>query len=283
MSFSEVIHCNENIKSLIPKPEVTPPASPRYESKYHRKVTKERARSKSAHRTLGVPSVTLNPPSEYLKKRTRVEPRRDDVKHVHYHRPDYQHKLPSWERIKKQSKSEDDLPALPQDPLKTGRINFPKQNIINVKKSKAKQPRMRYVDTRFGDAHDLVPSGLLPSYLYRKDYGKPPKYVLEKFKQKSKTVKSDKDGQGSSVSLDVMHPKCRYVTAPERANLLYGMKKRWEEMTKEFQCLPFLTDTLPKVKRKTKLENDLRQLEKDIDIIERHPYIYVYSDTEEES
>ena len=53
------------------------------------------------------------------------------------------------------------------------------------------------------------------------------------------------------------------------------MKKNWEEKMYQFQRLPFLTDTPPKVKRKVKLENDLKQLEKDIEFIERHPYIYV--------
>lgn len=56
------------------------------------------------------------------------------------------------------------------------------------------------------------------------------------------------------------------------------MKKNWEEKMNQFQRLPFLTDTLPKVKRKVKLENDLKQLEKDIEFIERHPYIYVCDD-----
>lgn len=59
------------------------------------------------------------------------------------------------------------------------------------------------------------------------------------------------------------------------------MKKKWEEMMKQFQALPFLTDTPPKAKRKAKMEQDLKQLEKDIDLIERHDYIYVYSDDED--
>lgn len=59
------------------------------------------------------------------------------------------------------------------------------------------------------------------------------------------------------------------------------MKKKWDEMMKKFQCLPFLTDTPPKAKRKSAMEKDLLQLEKDIEIIERHPYIYVYSDDDE--
>lgn len=47
-----------------------------------------------------------------------------------------------------------------------------------------------------------------------------------------------------------------------------------------YQGLPILTDTIPKMHRKSKLEADLKQLEKDIVLLERHPYIYVYDDNE---
>lgn len=49
-------------------------------------------------------------------------------------------------------------------------------------------------------------------------------------------------------------------------------------MQKEYQLLPIITDTIPKILRKTKLENDLKQLEKDISLIEKHPYIYIYDE-----
>lgn len=56
------------------------------------------------------------------------------------------------------------------------------------------------------------------------------------------------------------------------------MKKKYSEIMKQFQCLPFLIDTAPKVKRKATMEGKLKQLEKDIELIENHPYIYVYDD-----
>lgn len=56
------------------------------------------------------------------------------------------------------------------------------------------------------------------------------------------------------------------------------MKKNWEDLQKQYQGLPILTDTIPKKIRKTKMEADLKQLEKDIVLIERHPFIYVYDD-----
>lgn len=58
------------------------------------------------------------------------------------------------------------------------------------------------------------------------------------------------------------------------------MKHNWEELQKVYQGLPVLTDTIPKMIRKTKLENDLKQLEKDILLVENLPYIYVYNSSE---
>lgn len=47
-------------------------------------------------------------------------------------------------------------------------------------------------------------------------------------------------------------------------------------MQKAFLQLPMLTDTIPKILRKTKMEQELRQLEKDIALVESNPYIYIY-------
>lgn len=58
------------------------------------------------------------------------------------------------------------------------------------------------------------------------------------------------------------------------------MKQKWEEAMKQYQRLPFLTDTLPKAQRKARMERELKQLEKDIAIIEQHSHIYVYDDAD---
>lgn len=37
-----------------------------------------------------------------------------------------------------------------------------------------------------------------------------------------------------------------------------------------------LTDTIPKILKKTKMEQELKQLEKDILVVESNPYIYIF-------
>ena len=56
---------------------------------------------------------------------------------------------------------------------------------------------------------------------------------------------------------------------------LQGLKHNWAELQRAYQQLPIMTDTVPKKKHKTKLENKLKQLENDIRMLEHHPHIYV--------
>lgn len=58
--------------------------------------------------------------------------------------------------------------------------------------------------------------------------------------------------------------------------IVQDLKNNWELMQKAFLQLPMLTDTIPKILRKTKMEQELKQLEKDIALVESNPYIYIY-------
>ncbi|EFN74446.1 Enkurin [Camponotus floridanus] len=154
--------------------------------------------------------------------------------------------------------------------------NFVKHNILRVKRSYPAEPKQRFVDTRYGNTNDLKSSGLLPIYVHKKNYGKVPKFIAIDRKTdvsaETETIKQ-RDFNGDKVS---KISSCRYIDKEERKILLDGMKKKWEETMRQFQRLPFLADTLPKAQKKAKMERELQQLEKDIAVIEQHPYIYVY-------
>ncbi|XP_070164173.1 enkurin-like [Polyergus mexicanus] len=154
--------------------------------------------------------------------------------------------------------------------------NFVKHNILCVKRSYPAEPKQRFVDTRYGNTHDLKSSGLLPIYVHKKNYGKIPKFITVDTKTdvsvETQTIKQhdfDEDKMSKISS-------CRYIDKEERRILLDGMKKKWDETMKQFQKLPFLSDTPPKAQKKAKMERELQQLEKDIATIEQHPHIYVY-------
>ncbi|XP_050176647.1 enkurin isoform X2 [Myiozetetes cayanensis] len=54
-----------------------------------------------------------------------------------------------------------------------------------------------------------------------------------------------------------------------------ALKKKWEELNREFQCLPVLTDTRYKKMHKAEVEMKLKQLEHDIEALEKHKWIYI--------
>ena len=57
--------------------------------------------------------------------------------------------------------------------------------------------------------------------------------------------------------------------------LLAGLKKNWETLHHQYQGLSVVTDTAPKKARKERMEAEMKQLERDIELIERHRVIFV--------
>ncbi|XP_018398908.1 PREDICTED: enkurin [Cyphomyrmex costatus] len=153
--------------------------------------------------------------------------------------------------------------------------NFIKQNILRAKRSYPAEPKQRSVDTRYGNTYDLKRSGLLPIYVYKKNYGKIPKCIAKVHTRVETETAESLNGDKTSSRISV----CQYIEKEERKVLLDGMKQRWDEAMQRFRRLPFLADTLPKAQKKARMERELQQLEKDIAVIEQHPHIYVYDDT----
>ncbi|XP_011502257.1 PREDICTED: enkurin [Ceratosolen solmsi marchali] len=270
---------NDNIINLIEKPKEKFIKSPRYQSIHKERMKREIANTKSEHKTFGVPKVSLNLPSDFLKK-NHLNAEKPKVNHVHYRRPNYQHNLPKWTPIKmRTTTSYGQFPEFPHDPLKIGRLNFRKRNIENVKNFAGKHINLNLAYTRHGDNHDLIRSGLIPIYIHKKNFGVVPTYL----RKGSFTKCPNKKRQDQTDELNEQHSygkSCRYVTQDEKAKLVKEMKKKWAEIMKQFQCLPFLIDTVAKIKRKITIEQKLNQLEKDIELLENHQYIYVYDDAD---
>ena len=57
--------------------------------------------------------------------------------------------------------------------------------------------------------------------------------------------------------------------------MIDGLKKNWEELHHQYQGLSVVTDTTPKKNRKERMEAELKQLEMDIDLLEKHTVIYI--------
>lgn len=64
----------------------------------------------------------------------------------------------------------------------------------------------------------------------------------------------------------------------QRGELLEGLKKNWEELHYQYQGLSVVTDTASKKARKERMEAEMKQLERDIELIENHKVIYIAQD-----
>ncbi len=56
---------------------------------------------------------------------------------------------------------------------------------------------------------------------------------------------------------------------------LQGLRGNWSLVNQTYQSLSLLTDTLYKRQRKARVESHLQQLEKFIQILEKHTVIYI--------
>ncbi|KAK6299822.1 hypothetical protein J4Q44_G00298550 [Coregonus suidteri] len=99
-----------------------------------------------------------------------------------------------------------------------------------------RKPQPIYADTKTGNKQLLENSGLVPKYIKKNDFGKTPEYLQQRAE---------------------------------------GMKKNWGELHHQYQELSVVMDTTPKKYCKERLELEMKQLERDIDLIERYKTIYI--------
>lgn len=149
--------------------------------------------------------------------------------------------------------------------------NFIKQNAMDAILQVPKKPVKQSVDTRKGDKQLLEPAGLDPVYIHKKEYGQTPVYI-EKRKEEIKRTQAEYDAY---VADQFRQGMMNQLSEEERLAILDGLKTNWEQLHHEFQCLSVVIDTVPKKLRKERLESEMKQLERDIDIFERHNSIYI--------
>lgn len=92
--------------------------------------------------------------------------------------------------------------------------HFELENIKSAVAQKPRRPSARYVDTRNGDFHDLLKSGLRPIYVYKPNFGKSPKYLMHRLKE---LALYDERMRAEELK---KQPKYRYITQDERNEIL---------------------------------------------------------------
>ncbi|XP_017672588.1 PREDICTED: enkurin isoform X1 [Lepidothrix coronata] len=237
-----------------PQPLRGQSSAERFISKLRAFVKHEAEKNKSQWKTMGPAKVAVPSPNDFLQKHSKepkLAPRKKEQDGK---------KLPALS-----------VPRRTYRPVIRIKKNFISRNALAVIRGVPKKPRHFCVDSRQGDKYLLEPSGLVPKYIKKKDYGVTPKYVT----QRNEEIKREEEEYEASVVEQLKKRALKQLSDEEKTSLLQGLKKNWEETNREFQCLPVLTDTRYKKMHKAKVEMKLKQLEHDIEALEKHKWVYI--------
>lgn len=103
-----------------------------------------------------------------------------------------------------------------------------------------------------------------PVHIHRPTFGKVPNY-LRRIKAQLKVAEREECNTDDDRHVDECgHSRYRAISDEEREELLKGLQHNWRLMQQEYQRMPLLIDTVPKKLRKTKLERELKNIERDI-------------------
>uniref|UniRef100_A0A1I8MZM6 Enkurin domain-containing protein n=1 Tax=Musca domestica TaxID=7370 RepID=A0A1I8MZM6_MUSDO len=249
--------------------------------------------AKNSHQTMGYAITPIELPNNFLRKNNGVKwqrlrehqcpPKREIPPVPHFERiaaPSlHSHSAAVSKDNKKEHKGDQLCPRTRYFHDHKHRANFVALNVELIKKAETRRPPPRYIDTPKGDRHNLLNSGLMPQYICSKNFGKVPCYLdhhkkmLKQLNERCAQTKMQSD----NACLRYMDrlPSVKKLSAEERNEILEGLRTNFGSLFKTYQSLSVCTDTVAKQLKKGKMENELRQLEQDIYLMEHNPEIYV--------
>ncbi|KAM6422467.1 enkurin [Rhynochetos jubatus] len=245
-----------NVYKPLPHLEDKSLKPPSYISTFRPSVKREAQKNKAQWKTMGPAKVAVPSPKNFLQKHSK-EPKLPERK-----KEQDSKKLPTLS-----------VPRRTEHPVMGIRSekNFINTNAVAAITGLPKKPQPICVDRRQGDKYLLETSGLVPKYIKKKDYGVTPKYVIRRNEEIKRTQKEYE----ASILNHFKKRDIKQLSDEERSSLLEGLKKNWEEVYREFQGLPLQIDTIRTKIYKEKLESQMKQLEHDIAIIEKHKVVYI--------
>lgn len=209
---------------------------------------------------MGPAKLPLSKPENFMKKQLKQLPEKKDFKY-----PNAENRKP-------------DVPNHTEKPvmgMKSNK-NFITVNAVDNIQSVPKKPASNFADTRDGATHPLEPSGLTPKYVNKKEYGKAPTYLVKRKEDMERAQQEYNEYIQESMRQGAM----KTLSETERQNIVAGLKTNWDELQHQYQGLSVVTDTAPKKNRKERMEAEMDQLEKDIELLEKHSNIYIVSGNE---
>merc|ERR1712109_189687 len=116
---------------------------------------------------------------------------------------------------------------------------------VTSKKRESRKPTAKYCDTKFGNTNDLLTSGLVPRYTMKEDFGKLPQYLVAR----NQEVRQAQERYDEYVAEELRARALEQIGTEQRAELLRGLKAKWDDLHQQFQGLSVVTDTAPKKNR----------------------------------
>lgn len=131
-----------------------------------------------------------------------------------------------------------------------------------------KKCAQKFVDSISGSTQNLIGSGMVPVFKYKKNYAKVPKYLTRLAKQLS-TNSNHYDG---CETLGAMPEVLKH---DEKEEIIRGLQQNWEMVNREYQTLSVIIDTPAKRRKKHQLEQSLDSLENDMMLLSRSKRLIV--------
>jgi len=171
------------------------------------------------------------------------------------------------EKIKYHVKTQESSKLFMKPPLPTEIPIIPKPNNKN------------YITINALDAIHSTPKNVKPLpryYVNKKDYGRKPKYlnrrIAELEEQKLQKEKEEIINEFEHNQKKIGHLVC--IPSAQKESILQGLKDNYQALHNQYQKMSLIADTVPKIIKKTNMEKQLKQYEKDIQKFE-FPNIYV--------
>lgn len=163
------------------------------------------------------------------------------------------------------------------------RTNWIERNAIRAITSKPgyripNADRKMVVDTRKGDKQALVSSkthsGLEKRYVYKPTFGKVPKYLIKR----AEAIADTREAYSHYLNEKELQRTDYMLTEKEREELLNGLKTAWDKYNAKYLGLSVSRSGVKQKFYRDYLEKQLASLERDIEMIESHQFIFVDAD-----
>ncbi|XP_024136275.1 enkurin isoform X1 [Oryzias melastigma] len=251
--------------NLIQKEEEQIQRQPRYVSRFRPTVVLENKQAKDVMRTMGPANVEVPSPDKFLKKHSK-DPQM----------PEHSEGSKGVRRACALTQRRPPVPAR-TDPPPMGQT---KRGFIKPAATVPVKPTPVSVDSKKGHKQLLETSGLVPKYVMKKDYGEIPAYLQRRSEaeglaqEEHARLQKEQDGQEAMQQLTEEERQAALQDSLH-VSLLQGLKRKWDALHKEYQCLPLIIETLSQRAFKKSLEDAMKQLDENILLLERFPTIYV--------